>query len=205
MPAWITFDWETITGFRRHHLPHVTQAGAVYFITFRLGDSIPVSRVASWKSRMEQWRVSNPRPHNSTQREMLKAMGFRRVEKYLNGGDGSCLLRHTECRHILAATLRHEDGRQYHLGDYVIMPNHVHVILKALGSGDLSAIIGDWKSVSAHRINKLLQRKGSMWQDEWFDHIIRSPASLERVRQYIHDNPRRLPADSASIGCGAYK
>ena len=152
MGAWVAFDWETITGFRRHHLPHVMQAGAVYFLTFRLNDSIPASRLALWKRRMEQWLASNPPPHNPAQREMLKVLGFRRIEKYLSGGHGNCLLRQAKCRQILEATLRHDDGQEYELGDFAIMPNHVHVIFKALGTGEMSAIVGAWKSVSAHRI-----------------------------------------------------
>ncbi len=47
------------------------------------------------------------------------------------------------------------------------------------------------KSASAHRINKLLQRHGSVWQDEYFDHVIGRSDSLEQKIQYVRENPVR--------------
>ena len=47
------------------------------------------------------------------------------------------------------------------------------------------------KSVTAHRINKLLRRSGPVWEEESFDHVLRSDESLEDKREYIRQNPVR--------------
>jgi len=69
----------------------------------------------------------------------------------------------------------------------------------------LSKIIGRFKMVTAKQINDLRQTRGSaLWQRNYYEHIVRDEASLNRVRQYIADNPaqwefdRENPAASAS-------
>lgn len=202
---WVAFDWDSVTGVRRHHLPHVTQPGAVYFITFRLHDSIPADRIAYWKKQFDRWLQSNPSPHTDEQRDQMKDLCFRRVEKYLNGGHGQCCLRSPEFRGLVEERLLHREPADYQLGDYVIMPNHVHVLLSSPGEIDLGKVIGAWKSISAKQINKALGRTGSIWQDEWFDHIVRSPLALRAFREYIRRNPARLPPGIATVGCGSLK
>jgi carbamoyl-phosphate synthase large subunit len=71
------------------------------------------------------------------------------------------------------------------------MPNHVHVLVRPHSSHSLSAILHSWKSFSAKSINKLLQRSGSVWQDETYDRIVRDSEELERYRNYIRENPAK--------------
>ena len=63
-----------------------------------------------------------------------------------------------------------------------IMPDHVHLILTTLadenGSFSIPQIMHAIKSESAHRINRALGRKGKVWQDESFDHVLRGEESL---------------------------
>ena len=47
------------------------------------------------------------------------------------------------------------------------------------------------KSATAHRINKLLQISGPVWQEESFDHVLRSDESLKEKCEYIRQNPVR--------------
>lgn len=203
MGGWVAFDWESIVGFRRHHLPHVTGRDAVYFVTYRLNDSIPAASLVAWRRQLDAWLAVNPPPHDETQKRQMKDLGFRRIEDYLNDGHGSCLLRDANCRGIVAEVLHGRDQEDYLLGEYVIMPNHVHVVVKPTRP-DLSKVVGAWKSISSRRINKLLGRSGSMWQDEWFDHIVRSPQALHRIDQYIRENPGQLRGDCATVGRGSY-
>ncbi|HEV8185105.1 MAG TPA: AAA family ATPase, partial [Chthoniobacterales bacterium] len=58
----------------------------------------------------------------------------------------------------------------------------------------LSEALQEWKSVSAHRINQELGRKGEFWQKESFDHIVRNAESAEKFADYIRRNPLGLPA-----------
>ena len=72
------------------------------------------------------------------------------------------------------------------------MPNHVHVVLTLIDDHQLSQITHSWKSFTGKEINKRLGRKGMFWQKESFDHIVRSPESLERIEAYIRENPAGL-------------
>jgi REP element-mobilizing transposase RayT len=75
------------------------------------------------------------------------------------------------------------------------MPDHVHLILTPLadsdGSFSIPEIMHAIKSESAHRINKALERKGKVWQDESFDHVLRGDESLLSKTAYIFENPVR--------------
>jgi REP element-mobilizing transposase RayT len=77
------------------------------------------------------------------------------------------------------------------------MPDHVHIIMsKKFDSARnqtyrLSEIMSSIKGATSHAINKLLNRRGSVWQEESFDHITRSNESLNQKIAYILDNPVR--------------
>lgn len=76
----------------------------------------------------------------------------------------------------------------------VVMPDHVHVILVPRRDEEgrplpLVDILQCWKSVTAHRINKLLKRSGPVWEEESFDHVLRSSESLKTKCEYIRQNP----------------
>ncbi len=79
----------------------------------------------------------------------------------------------------------------------VVMPDHVHMIFTALLDFaqkhicSLADIMNGIKGASAHRVNKLLRRKGKLWQEESFDHILRSSESLEQKVEYVRQNPVR--------------
>ena len=98
--------------------------------------------------------------------------------------------------------MRHDDGASYRLGDFVIMPNHVHALLHVLPGFELADTIKAWKSVSARHIGKQIGRQGSFWMEEYFDHAVRRDESLDRFAQYIRNNPRRLPVGTFALGCG---
>lgn len=91
---------------------------------------------------------------------------------------------------LVEDVLRYYDGERYELGEYVVMPNHVHAVVAPLQGYELSTVLQTWKSYSAHKINALVGRKGKLWQKETFDHIVRSPEQLERINAYIRDNPK---------------
>jgi len=92
--------------------------------------------------------------------------------------------------------LRHclfEDGRRIELHATVIMPTHVHLLFTALEdqSGEpfsLAAIMKGIKGSSARNINKMLGRRGQLWQDESFDRIMRA-GEFQNKLEYIVANP----------------
>ncbi len=78
----------------------------------------------------------------------------------------------------------------------VIMPDHVHLLLQPLRDTNgwphpLVDILQCMKSATAHRINKLLHHAGPVWEEESFDHVLRSDESLKQKAEYIRQNPVR--------------
>ena len=119
--------------------------------------------------------------------------------EYLDQGYGACPLRETDAAQIVANTLSHFDGDRYHLGDFVVMPNHVHVLVCLLGTIELESQCTSWKKYSATKINRLLNQRGRFWQEESFDHLVRSPEQFDYLRRYIRENPIK-----AGLPAGAY-
>ncbi|MBX3180723.1 MAG: transposase [Candidatus Hydrogenedentes bacterium] len=200
--VFIPFDRTAELAIHGRHLPHWRQDGVTYFVTFRLADSVPRSKVRSWKEEREQWLKRHPKPWSI---EEMRSYGdfYQRFEKWLDAGDGSRILADKRAGELVASALHHFDGERYILDSYTIMPNHVHVLVRAYDAEDLSKHLHTWKSFTAHELNKLLHRSGTVWQGESFDHIVRSAPHLEHFRKYIEENPRKAGiASGYLIGCG---
>jgi REP element-mobilizing transposase RayT len=86
-------------------------------------------------------------------------------------------------------------SKRFNLHGAVIMPDHVHLVLTPLYGGAgfycIPEITQGIKSSSAHQINRLLERKGEVWQRESFDHVLRREESIAEKVQYIWENPVR--------------
>jgi len=173
------------------NLPHWRQPGVTYFVTFRTDDSIPQEKLRQWLAEREAWLKAHPLPHNEATRREYGRRFTSRFHKWLDAGYGACVLARPECREIVEAALRYFHGQRYTLDEFVVMPNHVHVIVTPLPGHELSNILHSWKSYTSKQINKRLGQSGTFWQKESFDHILRSPEQLAKVRQYIRDNPKR--------------
>ncbi len=175
------------------NLPHWPQDGVIYFVTFRLGDSLPQSKIRQWKAEREAWLGQHSEPPDDRARAEYHRLFVARVHRWLDAGYGSCILQEPTARDVVECALRHFDGGRYRLGEHVIMPNHVHAPVTPFGSHELSEILHTWKSFTAHQLKKLFPSEGGVWQKESFDHIVRSPQQLDRIEQYIRDNPKRKP------------
>jgi REP element-mobilizing transposase RayT len=190
-------------------LPHWEQPGRTYFITFRTLDSIPESVLNRWRVERAGWlrrHAIDPQVRDWRQQVAMLALGARRefhehfTNRWLEELDcchGACVLRRPELSQIVAASLHHFDGDRYLLGDFVVMPNHVHVLVQFPSIGQLKAQGESWRTYTARQINQVLGQRGQFWQDEGFDHLVRSAEQFEFLRQYIAHNPRKakLAAD----------
>ena len=178
------------------NLPHWRQPGVIYFVTFRTADSIPAPVLEEWQRERAEWLTAHPEPHdNATAREYHRLFTAR-MHAFLDECHGDCPFRLEELRELVVEVLTHLDGADgggYALDAFVVMPNHAHVLVAPRGEAQLSEICKTWKSVTARRVNKLRGRRGAFWQEESWDHIVRSAAHLERYRRYIAENPKRLP------------
>jgi REP element-mobilizing transposase RayT len=111
----------------------------------------------------------------------------------LDKGLGACVLRRRELREVVGDSLRHFDGDRYRLGDFVVMPNHVHLMVCLLGDTKIESQCTSWKRFTARQINQSLGTRGRFWQEESFDHLIRSAEQFEAIQRYIGNNPANLP------------
>jgi REP element-mobilizing transposase RayT len=172
-------------------LPHLRQDGATYFVTFRLNDSLPQSKLRELREFRTEWAWKNPAPRSRTIWQAYTREVMRRVENWLDQGMGSCVLGLPEIAAKLACAMRRDDGQQHELGCFVVMPNHVHAVVRPLTpkTMPLELILRSWKGSSARDINDALDSSGKLWRRESFDRIIRDAEHLYRVIQYIGRNP----------------
>lgn len=196
--AW--FDPHRVVRVYHRNLPHWRQDGALYFVTFRLADSIPHRVLAAWAQERKIWlrahgivsesggHVSVAQLSEKDQRAYAR-MNARRLFGELDRGWGRCDLRRGDVREILKTSLLFHDATRWQVGDFVIMPNHVHLLVFMLGNYELEKQLNSVKRFSARRINGLLGREGALWQRESYDHIVRDCAELRRIRRYIRLNP----------------
>ena len=91
----------------------------------------------------------------------------------------------------MADSLRHFDGSRYNLTNYVVMPNHVHLLAAFPDEEAMLTQCESWKHYTATKINLALSRKGRFWQQEDFDHLVRSVEQFDYLQRYIADNPCR--------------
>lgn len=193
-----SFDPQAELHVHRENLPHWRQRGTTYFVTARLADSLPQKVLEGWTNRRNAWLAG----HGASSADAIGSLSeelrqeFNRkftaeFHRLLDSGQGACVLANDACSKILARRFFEGHGSAYLLDAWCIMPNHFHALVEPLGKTNLGEIVRHWKGGSAFYINHLLGRKGQLWQQETFDHIVRNPMQLEHFRKYIEDNPKK--------------
>ena len=162
-------DWHS-----RGYLPHLDRPGLIQGITFRLWDSLPAHVVALLQEEAE-----------TTADEIKRA----RVEAYLNAGYGRCYLREPQIARLVEQAFFYFDGQRYRLIAWVVMPNHVHVLIEQFEGQPLDKIIHSWKSYTATEANDYLRRQGKFWYPDYYDRYIRDERHFANAVNYIHNNP----------------
>lgn len=196
--AFKPFDPDGETSITRQTLRHWRQMGVTYFVTSRLADSLPVSVIKEWEEERLQWlsrhgirSVAALRSLSSAKQREFKRLFIGKWHQRLDVGHGACLLREPTVADILVEELVARHSFDYGMDAWVIMPNHFHVLVSPTKTRSLSSIQQRWKGGSAKRINQLLNRHGTLWQKEAFDHIVRNSRRLNDFRRYIAENPRK--------------
>lgn len=202
---YVPFDPQSPVSISSRHLPHWRQDGATYFVTFRLADSLPQSKLAQWQLEHDEWLERHPEPRTPEQYAEYHERFVERFHRWLDAGSGACWLRQPEVSAAVESALLHFDRERYWLGRYVVMPNHVHALVRPIEGHTLSDILHSWKSYSAKQVNEALGRTGKVWQEESFDHAVRNGAQLERFSTYIAQNPvmAKLRAEEFRLGGGS--
>jgi type I restriction enzyme R subunit len=173
-------------------LPHWQQGEVWVFVTWRLADSLPQSKIRQWKEERERWMKVYPKPWDQETELKYQKRFNSTVEHWLDAGYGSCCLLKPSCAQKVADALHYFDGVKYQLADYIVMPNHVHVLFRLIDSYQLSEVVQGWKSFTAKEINRELGSSGALWQANYWDRLVRSLEHFEWVRRYIAKNPKNL-------------
>ncbi|MCC9655596.1 transposase [Rhodopirellula halodulae] len=190
-------DYEVVN----RKLPHWSQPGTVCLITFRTADSMPRHVIERWQterlawledhgidSLIVDWRQRLRDLPTSEQQDFYRTFSTR-WHSELDQSHGRCELRNPAHAKIVGDSLLHRNGDDYYLSDFVVMPNHVHLLAAfATGTGMLKQC-ESWKRWTARKINESLGRRGRFWQQDGFDHLVRSEEQFQHFRRYIAMNP----------------
>jgi REP element-mobilizing transposase RayT len=174
---------------KRSRLPH-WDSDATYFVTFNLADAMPAEfreelraerhvRIAELERLKERATAAELRAIDQIIRE--------RAEECLDRGAGACWMRDPRIADLVANALMHFDESRYLLFAWTVMPNHVHAVLNAYERID--RILQAWKSFTAKEANRLLEREGQFWQDDYYDRTIRDSREFDRFVSYVEENP----------------
>lgn len=188
----------------RRHLPHWQPDDATFFVTFRLAGSLPTSAVARLKSKRlelinQQNRIPNKSKPDSKLLSNIETNIFRVYKDILdNNAAGPRWLARDDIAGIVMEAIAYRNHKKYDLIAYCIMPNHVHMILKLLIDDSnvmtaedypLTSVLHGLKSYTGLIANRKLNRSGSFWQSESYDHVVRDLGELERLIVYTLNNP----------------
>ena len=178
--------------YSRGYLPHFDSPHVIQHITYRLADSLPVAVLEQMKADVES---------SVRDEEKRKAELRQRIEIYLDAGHGSCVLQAPEIAACVVDTWHHFDGERYRLLEWVLMPNHCHVLIEPLQGVPLGKIVLSWKNYTARFINGYKSRTenniesrtgvrcSQVWQREYWDRFIRNERHFEAAKRYIAMNP----------------
>src|SRR5262245_59880354 len=135
------FDHEAEVRIVERKLPHWSQAGAICFIAWRTVDSLPQVVLEQWYGERSRWlRKHGIDPADPCWQEQLERLDptlarffldclCYRWQDGLDAGHGACVLRQPVLSDLVARSLRHFDEERYLLFDFVVMPNHVHILV----------------------------------------------------------------------------
>jgi hypothetical protein len=111
-------------------MAHFEAPGLIQHITFRLHDALSDHALTEMKRELA-YAKSNERARQ------LRIC----IEKYIDAGHGSCILSHPEAAALVENALLHFDQERYRLLAWVIMPNHVHVLIEQFDVCGLGKIV----------------------------------------------------------------
>ena len=193
--------------FHRRHLPHFQQSGQEYFVTWCLKDAVPPKALENFTNQLKQLHsvieIAKTNKTNEKTIIELKTELSRLRKKYLKAMDD---LLHIQTEFIVNLSddvntvivmnaLCFWEGKRIENYAITIMPNHVHWVIRLFDKDEkdnpvyLQDILQSVKRFSSNLINKLENRKGSLWQSESFDTTIRDEFHLYNAINYTLDNP----------------
>jgi REP element-mobilizing transposase RayT len=162
-------------GFYRRNLPHWHPEYKALFVTWRLYGSLPTEVLNVLRSKKKE---SPGKSFHFTDRALDTSTS------------GPLWLKEPQIARCVVEALQRgaEQLELFELHAFVVMANHVHVLLTP--NVPLARVTRGLKRLTATRANELLGKKGQrFWQDESFDHWVRDESEFYRIREYIEQNP----------------
>jgi putative DNA methylase len=158
-----------VSDFHVRRLPHYTAVGQPVFLTWRLHGSLPVNRCFP--------------------AELTSGKAFVAMDRLLDTARcGPVYLQRPEIATMVADAIRYRDAKEYELHAYVVMPNHVHILITP--RVDVSRLMQSLKRFTARQGNRMLGLTGqTFWQDESYDRLVRNQSEFDRIAAYIERNP----------------
>ncbi len=192
----------------KRNLPHYQSRGLVYFITFRLVDSLPNYVVLKLKQEKEAFLKELENVQNVLEKEeeyrLYQSRLFAKYESLIDKSNcGPKWLEDDRVAQIVFDSLKSMDSILYDLIACTIMPNHVHILIKPKENEKqdielsktyyiITEILKKIKGTTARQCNIILNRQGSFWQHESYDHIVRNITEQENIIKYILNNPIKI-------------
>ncbi|CAN5394618.1 transposase [soil metagenome] len=170
--------------FHKRHLPHLHPSEGIFFITYRLADSMPKEIINAlqqeYKNEKEDLLIQ-PNKHSY----------FVAFDEYLDKYQSDKnYLSIPKIAEINKNAIHHFDSKYYQLICYCIMSNHIHLVIKLIEDApDLSQTMHSIKRFTAKESNVVLNKSGKFWMQESYDHLVRTNAELRNIVNYVINNP----------------
>jgi hypothetical protein len=144
----------------RRHLPHYQPPEAMYHVVFRLAGSLPASVIETLRLEREQAECAIEKAENDDERKrLLREYHWSYFERFVEVFDGNSTgplwLREPAVASIVKEALHYQDGKEYDLLAYCIMPNHVHVVFQ---------LVSTCRSARQSRPERTLGESGRDWR-----------------------------------------
>lgn len=197
--------------FHKSRLPHILPIGATFFVTYRLADALPQPIIKKLEEELaDEIKAIKKAAKKDIKEQIINAKKryFGKFDKQLDREPfGACHLKIPEIANLVKESLFEKDEEWYELLAFCIMPNHVHILLdtsRQLCNEDgevrteieleekyvqLDKIMKQIKGSSARYINMALNRNGTLWQKDSYDHYVRNEKEWKNILNYILENP----------------
>lgn len=182
--------------YTKKELPHWECSCVAAFITLRLGDSLPEDRLGPWRKMLDEWKAAHPEPWDR-ETEMEYARLYRgEIEKWLDQGFGAAVFSDPVNRAVVEEALHYYDGKRYALYSFVVMPNHVHLLMMPTDGNTIASIMRLFKHYVSTKLAAVQSWEGKFWQNEYWDALIRNERHFMAVRRYIKSNSPAIAYDA---------
>jgi REP element-mobilizing transposase RayT len=183
--------------FYHRNLPHYQPKDGIFAISFRLAFTLPAVILQKLKEQKDFFNITKAKLKGKEKKLFVKEFNktyFENFDSYLaKYSSGNDWLKQDNIAKIVYGAMLFFKQQKYDMIAFCIMPNHVHAIMRPYSKGEdcysLSAILHSIKSYSANKCNAVLNRTGSFWKNENYDHAIRNEEDFGYQLQYLLYNP----------------